>query len=203
MNFTTNPDIDRTHKQGSITASYPALVKTFGQPVVDNGETPYYPCECGDKTQVEWHLEFVDGTIATIYDWKSAVPARLVTRWSIGGHDIDAVMQVKQEMYEKQLRMGYLKSLEDDKFELRQDLVAHCIECFSPDKLDDPIKGVDFGEMYRIVAELITTEKDIVEHLRLRDESVSSSSSSDAGITTVKEFLRRESKDASEEENTH
>jgi len=139
MNFTTNPDIDRTHKQGSITASYPALVKTFGQPVVDNGETPYYPCECGDKTQVEWHLEFVDGTIATIYDWKSAVPARLVTRWSIGGHDIDAVMQVKQEMYEK----------------------------------------------------------------KLRDESVSSSSSSDAGITTVKEFLRRESKDASEEENTH
>jgi len=61
--------------------------------------------------------------------------------------------------------MSYIKGLEDEKFELRQDLVAHCMEYFSPDEIDDPIQGMEFGALYSIVAELIKVEEEIEEYL--------------------------------------
>jgi len=64
----------------------------------------------------------------------------------------------------KETTMSHIKGLEDEKFELRQDLVAHCMECFSPDKMDDPAQGVEFGTLYSIVAELILVEKEIEEY---------------------------------------
>jgi hypothetical protein len=64
----------------------------------------------------------------------------------------------------KETTMSHIKGLEDEKFELRQDLAAHCMECFSPDKMDDPAQGVEFGTLYSIVAELILVEKEIEEY---------------------------------------
>ena len=64
----------------------------------------------------------------------------------------------------KETTMSHIKGLEDEKFELRQDLAAHCMECFSPDKMDEPAQGMEFGTLYSIVAELILVEKEIEEY---------------------------------------
>lgn len=60
--------------------------------------------------------------------------------------------------------MSHIKGLEDEKFELRQDLAAHCMECFSPDKMDEPAQGIEFGTLYSIVAELIKVEEEIEKY---------------------------------------
>ena len=65
----------------------------------------------------------------------------------------------------KETTMSHIKGLEDEKFELRQDLAAHCIECFSPDKMDDPAQGMEFSTLYSIVADLIKVEAEIEEYL--------------------------------------
>ena len=108
MNFTKNPDITNTHKQGTLKASYTDLVNTFGSPNIKRGEATL------EKTQVEFHIEFVDGTVATIYDWKSEYPAILNDTWTIGGFNYDAVMQVKQEMQEKRDRDNERKESESE-----------------------------------------------------------------------------------------
>ena len=72
-----------TSLQGYIDATYGQLVDLFGPP--DAG---------GDKTQAEWCLEFEDGTISTIYDWKELSPPELVTDWHVGGFGKRAVKLV-------------------------------------------------------------------------------------------------------------
>ena len=69
----------------------------------------------------------------------------------------------------KEITMGYFKGLEDEKFELRQDLAAHCIECFGPDKMDDPAQGMEFSTLYSIVADLIKVEAEIEEYLNAEE----------------------------------
>lgn len=51
-----------THGQGTIETTRGALVRAFGEPQFEE--------LTGDKISVEWSIEFEDGTIATIYDWK-------------------------------------------------------------------------------------------------------------------------------------
>jgi len=88
MNYTVLYD---SHKasgssyRGALNISYSQLVDVFGEP--ENGN--------GDKTQKEWTIEFEDGKIATIYDWKwcyDGVDYTEVPTWHIGGHD-DVVVE--------------------------------------------------------------------------------------------------------------
>ena len=93
MNFTThntNPRIktNGTCLQGQIKASYGDLKKKFGQPT--NGDEY--------KTKAEWEIEFEDGTVATIYDWKDSTPLSKITDWHIGGDDQKAVRLVKEAL---------------------------------------------------------------------------------------------------------
>lgn len=84
MKFTTDNNSGcGTSLQGKMSAYYHQLVEVFGEP--DGG---------GDKTTVEWCLEFEDGTIATIYDWKEYETPMGLHRWHIGGKNKSAVFAV-------------------------------------------------------------------------------------------------------------
>lgn len=72
-----------TSLQGYMTAYYHDLVERFGQPQAG-----------GDKTTVEWILEFEDGSVATIYDWKEYATPEGRYDWHIGGSSIQAVWNV-------------------------------------------------------------------------------------------------------------
>ena len=75
--------------QGCVYTSYFELVEVFGEPDLDGS---------GDgKVQAEWILEFEDGKVATIYDYKEyEKSAEFVTDWHIGGKDSTIVPRVKE-----------------------------------------------------------------------------------------------------------
>lgn len=89
-----------THLQGCITdTSYATLVDTFGEPLKD-GFDDY-------KSDAEWLVQFDDGTVATIYNWKNGknycgdeegTPTTQIREWHIGGYSGDAVDRVKQAL---------------------------------------------------------------------------------------------------------
>ena len=88
MKFTNNANANMTGLRGEFSITYAELVEIFGPP-------KYGPNADLDKTSCEWALQFEDGTVATIYDWK-------VGRWTImgeydwhiGGHDDKALTHV-------------------------------------------------------------------------------------------------------------
>lgn len=79
-------DVVGTSFQGTINTSYDRLVETFGSPTTTSS--------LDGKTQVEWHLKFEDGVIATIYDWKEDGHFSGVSEWHIGGVTQAAVFNV-------------------------------------------------------------------------------------------------------------
>lgn len=87
---------NHTFLQGSIIESYQNLVHVFGRPLEGDGY----------KTDAEWIIQFDDGTIATIYNWKNGysycgpdgLPVESITDWNIGGHTSDAVLKVKEAL---------------------------------------------------------------------------------------------------------
>ena len=83
MKFTNEADANMTSLQGYMQAYYHQLVEVFGEP--EGG---------GDKTTVEWCLEFEDGTVATIYDWKEYETPLGKYNWHIGGRSQKAVDRV-------------------------------------------------------------------------------------------------------------
>jgi len=79
--------------QGHVNIKYHELVEIFGEPT-DGDEY---------KVQKEWILQFEDGTVATIYDWKwseeyngdgQGTHYTMVPEWNIGGFNINAVCNV-------------------------------------------------------------------------------------------------------------
>lgn len=87
-----------TSLQGYVTSPYEKLKELFGKPTK------------GDeyKIDAEWELEFEDGTVATIYNWKSGknylgkrgTPTVHITEWNIGGNSERAVELVKEILAE-------------------------------------------------------------------------------------------------------
>lgn len=83
--------------QGDFEAKYNEIVEVFGKPT-SAGD--------GYKMDVCWELMFEDGTVATIYDWKSGknyngregISAKRNTFWHIGGHSEEAVKRVFEEL---------------------------------------------------------------------------------------------------------
>lgn len=76
-------------KIGEIKTSYQSLVDALGEPMkIDLGMSD-------GKTDVEWELEFQDGTFLHIYNWKNGknylgdegweIPE--ICEWSVGGHN--------------------------------------------------------------------------------------------------------------------
>jgi len=77
-------NIGGTSFVGHILAEYDKLVEKFGQPIASF---------CGYKSDVEWYIEFEDGSVATIYNWKngynycgeSGLHHEDIMDWHIGG----------------------------------------------------------------------------------------------------------------------
>lgn len=82
-----------THFIGKVTTTYDELVEILGREHMG---------ESGDgKVHAEWTLEFIDGTIATIYDWKeSGIPWHEYD-WHIGGHSPVALKWVELLLIKK------------------------------------------------------------------------------------------------------
>lgn len=99
MNFTlTNKFPAGSCLQGRIEETYARLVEVFGEPNCDGDEY---------KVQKEWVIEFDDGTIATIYDYKEGdayngegqgTHYTRVTDWHIGGRNQRAVLLVNEAL---------------------------------------------------------------------------------------------------------
>jgi hypothetical protein len=78
-------DINGTHLQAHLDISYEELVDVLGEP--EEGD--------GYKVHAEWHLENAEGTVATIYNWKTGPMVEHVRNWHIGGHDAKAISLVR------------------------------------------------------------------------------------------------------------
>lgn len=76
-----------THLQGYVRTDYATLVELFGPGIGG-----------GDKTTQEWVLEFDDGTVATIYDWKEYETPMGNYDWHVGGKTKQAVSNVLQAL---------------------------------------------------------------------------------------------------------
>lgn len=77
--------------QGQITCPFSLLITLFGEP------------EQGDNSKVDafWSVEFDDGVIATIYNWKNGIAycggpdIDQITQWNIGGYEKAAAEHVR------------------------------------------------------------------------------------------------------------
>lgn len=94
----TNPDlmnINGSFYQGEVFAKYYQLVELFGEP---HEYFDDYKCDA------EWYIEFDDGVIATIYNWKNgrnycgfdAPHVENINEWNIGGFSIEAAGRIQQ-----------------------------------------------------------------------------------------------------------
>jgi hypothetical protein len=92
MNFKKDGDINGTSLQGYVTTEYSELVDCFGEP--DFGPDDH----SGDKVTCEWVLEFEDGTVATIYEWKHGHTPKNRCQWNIGGKSIKAAALVQDAL---------------------------------------------------------------------------------------------------------
>lgn len=89
---TINPS--GTHLQGTVECAYSTLVSIFGPAGEGDGE----------KTDAEWVLQFEDGKVATIYNYKDGVAyngaegtaTEEITDWHIGGLERVVVDRIKE-----------------------------------------------------------------------------------------------------------
>lgn len=97
MNFKNAPQ-EKTwysYHQGDIFTDYQTLVKIFGEPSGHHDNI---------KSDAEWIIEFEDGTIATIYNYKDGknylgdrgTPIELIKHWNVGGFSPRAFDLIKE-----------------------------------------------------------------------------------------------------------
>jgi hypothetical protein len=87
-------DVNGTCCQGEIDISYKKLVKVFGEPEESDGY----------KVDAEWSIQFEDGEVATIYNYKdgknyngdSGKKTEKITEWHIGGNKKIVVERIKK-----------------------------------------------------------------------------------------------------------
>ena len=85
--FITHNDTDRwlasgTSLVGHITCTYDDIVKVFGEPNESDGY----------KSDAGWDIEWDDGTVSTIYNWKNGnnynndgTRTKSIVEWNVGG----------------------------------------------------------------------------------------------------------------------
>ena len=82
-------NISGTSFMGDLFASYDDIVKQLGPPMQSFD---------GYKTDAEWYIEFDNGIVATVYNWKNGknycgnagIPVEFIKEWHIGGNDLRA-----------------------------------------------------------------------------------------------------------------
>jgi len=84
-----NVSVGGTCLQGYVNTTYDALVAVFGEPCENDGY----------KTDAEWNIEFDDGEVATIYNYKDGknylgedgLDVKNIMDWHIGGNNAKVV----------------------------------------------------------------------------------------------------------------
>jgi len=84
MKFSTHNDgpveTNMSSLQGYLQSTRARLTAVFGEPELVGDKE--------DKVQLEWSIKFEDGTVATLYDWKThrEMPIDELYSWHIGGY---------------------------------------------------------------------------------------------------------------------
>lgn len=98
MNHVTHNDRDvytgMSCLVGHVDTSYHSLLNTFGEPK-DGGPD--------GKTDAVWEVQFSEGTVASIYNWKNGhnycgldgVPVHRIKHWNVGGYGVRALELVE------------------------------------------------------------------------------------------------------------
>jgi len=79
--FTVNSKetfINGTSQKGQVYTTYDKLVNVLGQPKDGSAD---------GKTTCEWHVEFEDGEVVTIYDWKVPETPKHLYKWNVGARN--------------------------------------------------------------------------------------------------------------------
>lgn len=98
LSLSNESDVEKlvnSHVMGYLNVKYADLVEALGEPGVNSD--PY-------KQDAEWLLEFPDGTVATVYNYKDGraylgdegKPVEEITDWHVGGHHPDALRLVAE-----------------------------------------------------------------------------------------------------------
>lgn len=74
-----------TSLQGYVETTYDFLKENLGEAVHEDW----------DKVTCSWEIEFIDGSVATIYDWKTESTPTGKYHWHIGGHSPSCVEKVQ------------------------------------------------------------------------------------------------------------
>jgi hypothetical protein len=88
--------------KGYVETTFDHIKSVFGDPIDGPTDKPY------DKVSCEWIITFKDGTVASIYDYKTGGTPMTPYRWHIGGNNTKAVEYVTHllglegEVYEGQ-----------------------------------------------------------------------------------------------------
>ncbi len=90
-------DANGTHLQDYLYVDYKSIVARYGQPisVVD-----------GYKIDAEWIIEWEDGLVGTIYNWKNGknylgkdgIPLVKINEWNIGGKNKIVVRRIRDDI---------------------------------------------------------------------------------------------------------
>lgn len=88
-----NEKTNGTSLRGTVSTTYDEIIKIFGEPT-------YVESDPDEKVTAEWDIEFEDGVVATIYDYKEYTGKPPLARydWHIGGHDTKAVHHVLEAL---------------------------------------------------------------------------------------------------------
>jgi hypothetical protein len=87
--------INGTCGQGFIETTFDELVAKFGKPMEEGFDVI--------KSDAEWHIQWDDGEIGTIYNWKNGrnylgsdgLETWEITEWNIGGSSSAVVSRIK------------------------------------------------------------------------------------------------------------
>lgn len=181
MNFKTHNDkrIDPTGTcyQGAIEAEYDHLTDCFG--TAGSGD--------GYKVDAEWDVEFDDGTIATIYNWKNGRnylgpegrDVKRITDWHIGGATPRSVELVRIALDLHREKQQEPKTQFDKAIESSMDLRANLVAIRGEEFARAVEIGVLIDKQMRLVHFLSSGLKELADgygdaqHEAVRDISAS------------------------------
>lgn len=99
--FTVNSKdtcIQGTSHKGYVCTTYDRLVKFLGEPKGGSAD---------GKTTCEWHIEFEDGKVATIYDWKVNSTPKDLYNWHVGAKTHGALDRLEEVLLERVVSSVY------------------------------------------------------------------------------------------------
>lgn len=87
---------DGTHLQGYVSTTYDKIVSKYGPPIEGDGY----------KIDAEWIIQWEDGLVGTIYNWKNGknylgkegTPTKKIEEWNIGGHKSIVVKRIQDDL---------------------------------------------------------------------------------------------------------